>query len=169
MSAMRQKKCIFGRFSPLWCWVWRFCLFVRGSFVVLGMAVLSVCARILCGVGYGGFVCLCADWVALSIASIAKGAFHPPHAHTYIKRERERTTKPIPGRSNGRECRYNRLFFRCRPLPMTCSGLTGVLPASKVYLTYSRPIPGLYFCVPHPAAPKKPKNFAQYCIFDLAF
>lgn len=27
---MRQKKCIFGRFSPLWCWVWRFCLFVRG-------------------------------------------------------------------------------------------------------------------------------------------
>ena len=28
MSAMRQKKCIFGRFSPLWCWVWaRFPLF----------------------------------------------------------------------------------------------------------------------------------------------
>lgn len=27
---MRQKKYVFGNFSPLWCWIWRFCLFVRG-------------------------------------------------------------------------------------------------------------------------------------------
>lgn len=38
----------------------------------------------LCGVGYGGFACLYADWSALSIASITKGAFHPTHTQTPI-------------------------------------------------------------------------------------
>jgi hypothetical protein len=70
--------------------------------------------------------------------------------------------------SNGRECWYNRLFFRCRPLPLTCSGLTGVLPASKVYLTYSRPITGLFpaYIFVSPASPhQKIKNFYPILYF----
>ena len=124
MSAMRQKKCIFGRFSPLWCWVWaRFPLF--GAFSAI--------------------------W----------------RVFRYLARfPVKRTAFALLRCSNGRECRYNRLFFRCRPLPLTCSGLTGVLPASKVYLTYSRPIPGLYFCVPHFPAPKNQK-FLPNIVFSI--
>jgi hypothetical protein len=150
---MRQKKYVFGNFSPLWCWVWRFCLFVRGL--------------------VGPVYCL----------NNQRGISSHTRTHLYKEREQPKPIPRFFRFSRFRSShafarfalgsRFRRVF---RLIAVFClfSRVSSCFANRCLVVSQSsfvrRLVVGLslFLCPPLPRT-KKSKIFTQFCIFDLAF